>query len=288
MRITDSVGFTAKVVEQQHIDSTPTGIVSENIQPTSDQFVTATPNSIDAFMVPAELPAQPLIQPPKNNEVSIDVLADTINQALQQSQTQPLKTDFEVPNLKVPTESEKETMKQFEKGKEYFLNNWMYDRAVHPEEFHKYMRQMYGDNYDREAAEEIRKKIVAQDESWLPKMTFVPSKELRGDLPAQERGEFGGDTVQGYLRAVDSETLYIDSEYYSAPKEGDRPMHESVPAGDYGDMVWTALRSKLDPQDANNVEGRYFKQITVDGKPKVVEFLKEMEPYNWPSFHNIF
>jgi hypothetical protein len=44
----------------------------------------------------------------------------------------------------------------------------------------------------------------------------------------------------------------------------------------YEKSLWAALLNELDPQDANNLEGRNFGTININGKLIVVEWLGEL------------
>jgi hypothetical protein len=162
-----------------------------------------------------------------------------------------------------PTESEVETTRRFSEARAKFEND-LFQMAQRPGEFEAYLTKFYGDNYNTEAGEKLRQQILAHDFSWLPKMEYV-SRE----------------TLQGHGNAVDPSTIYIDHELIGpgpllspsgTPYPSGWVSKEGLAHDVHEQGVWTALRSQLDPQDANNVAGREFATIYVNGKPTIVEF----------------
>jgi hypothetical protein len=189
---------------------------------------------------------------------TIDSLAESINQALNEPKLAP-KNDAISPNLKLATEAEKETVKQFTNAKDNLLRNIKMQYAHNAKAFDAYMKKIYGENYNKTAAERIRQKILAGDESWLPKIEYLSEEEL-----------------QGHLRAVDpsSEVIYFSNEFFRQHES------ETYTVLNYEKTLWAALADELDPQDANNLQGRSFGTIYVNGKPIVVEWIAERPPQN--------
>ena len=54
------------------------------------------------------------------------------------------------------------------------------DKAQDPKEFHAFMKQVFGADYDMQKAEGFRQKALAGDFSWLPKVQYVSDAELGG------------------------------------------------------------------------------------------------------------
>ncbi|MCI0412920.1 hypothetical protein L0222_08990 [bacterium] len=71
-----------------------------------------------------------------------------------------------------PEEAAKEILNAF---KDQFGNF-----AADENGFHSVMEAIYGTNYSREKAEDLRQKALAGDYSWLPKIEFVPGNQIKG------------------------------------------------------------------------------------------------------------
>src|SRR5262245_4001028 len=53
-------------------------------------------------------------------------------------------------------------------------------KAANREEFHAFMKQVFGDKYDANLAEMYRGQALAGNYSWLPKIEFVDRNTLQG------------------------------------------------------------------------------------------------------------
>jgi hypothetical protein len=146
-----------------------------------DQFEIAQPNLLDTVTAPPQFPTDD-VNPTHSDELPIEYLTQSINESLVSSnfeppsaQMDPVVSDFELPTRAV----EENTRALLSSAKDIFFRD-LTRSAKSPEDFDSLMRRKYGDNYNKEAAEAIRLKILAKDDSWLPKTELLSSTTLQG------------------------------------------------------------------------------------------------------------
>ncbi len=148
------------------------------------------------------------------------------------------------------------------------LNNLAADKS----KFHALMRTVYGDGYDVQQAESLRRRTLAGDVSWLPPIRWVGEQTL----PAGANGAYDSQNNVVYL----NERLFADPE---------------LAVTTYAEEFGHSLDIKLNASDTLGDEGELFRRlfagetlsssevaaigsesdvgiIFVDGKPVRVEF----------------
>ncbi len=157
--------------------------------------------------------------------------------------------------------------------------------AADPDRFHAHMSKSFGPDYDREAAEAIRGKLLAGDRSWLPTIELASADDLGGALGAYDKA--GG-------------AIYLQREMVS-PKRASEVLIEELghhldqllnkgrdSAGDEGEIFRrlvtgeTLSDATLSDLRSENDHGR----MTIDGKTVEVEnwgFPKWLGDWIWGS-----
>jgi hypothetical protein len=286
MKIADLSNFAPKNIDLSNEVQGLTDETSEVLKSTEpltyaeDKLEQANTSALDTYVSPGILGANAEPLPVAENEVAIDFLSDTINQAMdklnfQQNPPTP-QMDTEVPDLKLPTESETETRRLFDGAKDSLVKR-LSRYAETPEFFDDYLRQVYGDNYNKEAAESIRQKLLAGDESWLPKLEFVSEESLQGHRlavdPSSKKIYFYGGAFYKESTPRDESNEAPSTDFPQLPTWMTGTPEDSANIF-YEFGLWSSLRNEVDPQDANYVEGRNFGTMYVDEKPTIVEWLE--------------
>jgi hypothetical protein len=143
--------------------------------------------------------------------------------------------------------------------------------AGDPEAFHALMKEAYGENYDRTAAESLRSRALKNDFSWLPKMEFRSNQTLQGANGAYDASrnvvyineKYKSDPARATKVYTEEAGAYLDTQLNTADTPGDEgEMFRKLLAGTHlSDAEKAAIRA----DDDRHV-------ITVDGKKTQVEF----------------
>ena len=137
--------------------------------------------------------------------------------------------------------------------------------------FHQMMRDVYGDNYDAEAAEGFRQAALRGDFSWLPEIKFESDATLQG-----ANGAYDSASNVVYLNEKLMGNTSLASEVYLEETGHflDTKLNKVDTAGDEGEMfrrltmgenLSAVDRAAIDAEDDHGT-------ITVDGKEVAVEF----------------
>jgi hypothetical protein len=145
------------------------------------------------------------------------------------------------------------------------------EKASNPKEFHAFMRQVFGDDYNVEKAESFRQKALAGDFSWIPKIQYVSTAELGGAHGAYDSKSgtvFLNESLKG------NPSLAAQTFVEEAGHHLDAQLNKSDTAGDEGEMFRRVLSGeKLSAAQVNSIQTENDKgTITVDGKEIEVEF----------------
>ena len=157
-----------------------------------------------------------------------------------------------------------------QKIQEDFKNRFA-ELAGNPDKFHSLMKEVYGSNYDRAAAEKFRQQALAGDFSWLPKIEFQ-----------------SGQTLQGANGAYDAShnVVYLNEKFMNDPKKAaeiyseevghflDKQLNKSDTLGDEGEMFRRLLHGEklTNEQKAEIRAENDHGVIYVNGKATEVEF----------------
>jgi len=123
-----------------------------------------------------------------------------------------------------------------QKIQEDFKNRFA-ELAGNPEKFHGLMKEVYGANYDKAAAESIRQKASSGDFSWLPKIEFKSEETLQG-----------GNGAFDASRNV----VYLNDKFMNDPQKA---------AEIYSEEVGHFLDTKLNKTDTLGDEGEMFRRL---------------------------
>lgn len=143
--------------------------------------------------------------------------------------------------------------------------------ARDPEQFHALMRTIYGANYDVEKAEELRRKALAGDFSWLPRVEYASDAELRGANGAY-------DAQNGVIYLNESKrgdpALLAKTFLEEAGHHLDTLIHTGDAKGDEGELLRRLLSGeKLTTEQIAAIRAENDRGvIVVDGKAIEVEF----------------
>ena len=114
--------------------------------------------------------------------------------------------------------------------------------AGDPEKFHAMMKEVYGEGYDKQAAEQMRQQALKGDYSWLPKVEFVDAATLGGAHGAYDK---------------DSGTVFLSRDLIGNPKLAAQTFMEE--AGHH-------LDTKLNKTDTQGDEGEMFRRLMAGEK----------------------
>jgi hypothetical protein len=145
-------------------------------------------------------------------------------------------------------------------------------KAADKEGFHAFMRQIYGDKYDKDLAEQYRQRALAGDYGWLPDVKFVDAETLGGANGAYNAQE-GVVYINEDLAAADphkaAQTFVEEAGHHL-----DANLNTADTQGDEGEMFRRVLsgekltEAQIDEIRRDDDRGT----ITVDGKQVAVEF----------------
>ena len=143
--------------------------------------------------------------------------------------------------------------------------------AKDKEQFHAFMKQVYGDNYDAATAEQLRQKALTGDYSFLPPVQFVSREDLAG-----ANGAYSADEGVIYLAddLKNNPELMQSTFVEEAGHHIDTLVNKSDTAGDEGEMFRRIMAGeKLSDAQVAEIRNENDKgTITVDGKEIEVEF----------------
>ena len=143
--------------------------------------------------------------------------------------------------------------------------------AGNPEKFHGLMKEVYGANYDRAAAESLRQKALSGDFSWLPKIEFQSEETLQG-----ANGAYDASRNVVYLNEKFMNDPQKAAEIYSEEVGHfiDKQLNKSDTLGDEGEMFRRLLHGEklTNEQKAEIRAENDHGLIYVDGKATEVEF----------------
>lgn len=138
-------------------------------------------------------------------------------------------------------------------------------------EFHRLLKDAFGDNYDTSKAEAIRQKTLNGDFSWLPKITLVDSSELNDVSQARE-----GMGLGAYSK--DKDTVYLSRDLLlSDPAKAEAILSEEI---------GHALDVRLNTSDAAGDEGDIFSRL-LHGESISQKALTELRTENDSGVINI-
>jgi hypothetical protein len=123
-----------------------------------------------------------------------------------------------------------------QKIQEDFKNRFA-ELAADPEKFHSMMKEVYGPNYNRAAAEAFRQKALAGDFSWLPKIEFQSEETLQGANGAYDASR---------------NVVYLNEKFKNDPKKA---------AEIYSEEVGAFLDKQLNTSDTIGDEGEMFRRL---------------------------
>lgn len=157
-----------------------------------------------------------------------------------------------------------------QKIQEDFKNRFA-ELAGNPEKFHSSMKEVYGSNYDRAAAEKFRQQALAGDFSWLPKIEFKSEETLQGG-----NGAFDASRNVVYLNDKFKNDPQKAAEIYSEEVGHflDTQLNKTDTLGDEGEMFRRLLHGeKLTKEQKAEIRAENdHGVIYVNGKATEVEF----------------
>jgi len=109
--------------------------------------------------------------------------------------------------------------------------------ASDPEAFHALMKQVFGEGYDRAAAEGIRQQTLAGDTSWMPEIEFVSAETLQGGYGAYDSA---------------NNKIYLNESLQNQP---------ALAAQVYAEEVGHFLDTQLRTTDSAGDEGELFRRL---------------------------
>lgn len=146
------------------------------------------------------------------------------------------------------------------------------EKAKDPAAFHALLETVYGAGYDREKAEDLRRKALAGDDSWLPKVEFVDSEGMNGGNGAYD-AKSGVVYIDRKLAQRDP-ALAASTYVEEAGHHLDTMLKTSDTRGDEGEMFRRLMAGeKLTAAQLRDIRSENDKgTITVAGKQVEVEF----------------
>ena len=144
--------------------------------------------------------------------------------------------------------------------------------AADKEAFDALMQQVFGDDYDKELAEEFRQQALAGDFSWLPDVQFVDAATLGG-----ANGAYNAEDDVVYINrdlAASDPAAAAQTFVEEAGHSLDAKLNTSDSTGDEGELFRRLLGGEQlsDPQIAAIRADDDHGTIIVDGKEVQVEF----------------
>jgi len=138
------------------------------------------------------------------------------------------------------------------------------DLALSAPDFNETLRVVYGEGYDRGAAESIRQQIIDKDFSWMPVAQLVPGSSMPGAAAAYSEIE-----NRIYLNAAMSNTFVREFSYLEEVGHSlDTVLNQQDTVGDEGEAF---MRYVFHIPAVNSLSPDHG-TITVDGREILVEF----------------
>ncbi len=141
--------------------------------------------------------------------------------------------------------------------------------AKSQESFHKVMQQIFHRGYDRQAAEDYRRRAVAGDYSWLPPVKLVDSATLQG-----ANGAYDAEAGVVYLRRDLDPALAVATYVEETGHHLDTKLNKTDTPGDEGEMFRRILGGeKLSQAEKQEIRTENdHGVINVEGQAVNVEF----------------
>jgi hypothetical protein len=145
-------------------------------------------------------------------------------------------------------------------------------KAENKEEFHAFMKQVFGDSYDKNLAEQYRQQALQGDFSFLPDVQFVDAQTLQGGKGAYNEAD-GVVYINRDLAASDPD-LAAQVFVEEAGAHLDARLNTVDTQGDEGEMFRRVLAGEqLSAREIAAIRNdNDHGVITVDGKQVAVEF----------------
>ncbi|SVD72642.1 uncharacterized protein METZ01_LOCUS425496, partial [marine metagenome] len=144
-------------------------------------------------------------------------------------------------------------------------------KAANKEEFHAFMTEVFGENYDKTTAEAFRQRALLGDYSWLPPIRFASNEALGGANGAYDT-QAGVVYLNENLRS--NPRLAAQTFVEEAGHHLDSKLNQSDTVGDEGEMFRRVLSGEaLTAAQVHDIRTEDDTgTITVDGKEIEVEF----------------
>lgn len=145
------------------------------------------------------------------------------------------------------------------------------ERAHNKQDFHKLMKQIYGDRYDQKVVEKFRQSALNGDFSFLPKARFVSDAALKGNHAAYDAQS---GTILLNQKLAGNPQLLADYYAEEAGHHMDTFFGKGDAVGDEGQLLRHALAGEqLSATEIAAIRAEDDTgTITVDGKEITVEF----------------
>lgn len=145
------------------------------------------------------------------------------------------------------------------------------ERAHNKQDFHKMMKNIYGDRYDQKTVEDLRQRALSGDFSFLPKARFVSDAALQGNHAAYDAQS---GTILLNEKLAGNPQLLADSYAEEAGHHIDTLFGKGDAVGDEGELLRHALAGReLTAAEIAAIRAEDDTgTITVDGKQIEVEF----------------
>lgn len=145
------------------------------------------------------------------------------------------------------------------------------ERAHNRQEFHKMMKNIYGDRYDQKTVEVLRQRALSGDFSFLPKARFVSDAALQGNHAAYDAQS---GTILLNEKLAGNPQLLADSYAEEAGHHIDTFFGKGDAVGDEGELLRHALAGReLSAAEIAAIRAEDDTgTIIVDGKQIQVEF----------------
>ena len=144
-------------------------------------------------------------------------------------------------------------------------------KAADQKEFHAFMKEVFGDQYDFSKAEAFRRSALAGDFGWLPPVKFATDAELGG-----ANGAYAAESGVVYINEKLKNNIPLAAQTFveEAGHHLDAKLNTSDTVGDEGELFRRLLNNEsLSAAQINAIKTENDKgTIVVDGKEIEVEF----------------
>ena len=145
------------------------------------------------------------------------------------------------------------------------------EKAADPAEFHSFMKQVFGEDYNLREAESYRRSALAGDFRWLPPVQFASDAELNG-----ANGAYSAQTGVVYINEKLKQNLPLAAQTFveEAGHHLDARLNTSDTPGDEGEMFRRVLANEgLSAAEVRAIKTENDKgTVLIDGKEIEVEF----------------